>query len=366
MPRITGAVGGVNTSTAHHLALATFEDLVRIYTDLDFATVDTRPDVHSELPPPGFELVHNPRVEEDTTTVPLPFIWGEVVGDESTLNPGDLWWTTFAQYALHLSAGAHANLLAKVLTAIGVLPGGFADPAAFPIVYRVAREAHMRWIRNTYRGLLCGGIEEFQFKIDLGNPGNDPDLNDAQLLSLAEQLAGIITDDGLNMRSAISTEHTFTEVGCVMMTATDATDSQGNGGNMQQSGATQWFAYTVGTRPIGASGGVTLPLEVATAVTLQTDHRGPSGRGRYYLPPPGTNAVQAGGTFTSNHLAKAGDGSQEWLEAIRAATPYLPVVVSPRRLILNEITSLNSGSVPDSQRRRRRSQVEARIPLLIT
>jgi hypothetical protein len=159
----------------------------------------------------------------------------------------------------------------------------------------------------------------------------------------------------------VSTDAVFTEVGVVEMTATTATDKFGKGGNAKQSYPTAWSAYLIGAQVIGGQSGACLPYEVACAVTLQTNKRGPSGRGRFYLPPFGINSMAAGGVYITAGIQATLNGCATWLEAIKANTPYVPVVVSPRQLVLNEIVSVDIGKVPDSQRRRRRSQDEARL-----
>lgn len=56
-----------------------------------------------------------------------------------------------------------------------------------------------------------------------------------------------------------------------------------------------------------------------------------------------------------------GTGLGDFFDSVKADHDLVPVVVSKRRLILNEITNVLVGAVPDSQRRRRRSQDEARV-----
>jgi hypothetical protein len=274
----------------------------------------------------------------------------------------DQWfWGTLGEFLTGLSGIESAALdrLVRAVASLAGVPVGAALSA--PLLLKGTAGTQMRWIRTTYRGILGGGVEQFQFKIDLGNPGSDPDLDEADCLALAEQLAGIIGANPGGLMNQWSVEAALTEVGAVTMTATDATDSSGEGGNMAQSFPTQWFMYPTGSRPAGLGSGDSLPYEVACAVSLQTDHRGPSGRGRFYLPPFATQAMTGGGVYDATAMANALEGSVALLHGIIAATPYVPLVVSPRRLILNEVTSVNVGHVPDSQRRRRRSQAEARV-----
>jgi hypothetical protein len=223
----------------------------------------------------------------------------------------------------------------------------------------------MRWIRSTFRGTLGGGVEQFQFKLDWGNPGNDPTITEAEAFALAQQLGGIMATQfnvGTNaILKLCSPDVQFTEVGVVEMTQTDPTDSSGGGGNLEQSYGTAWWAWPGVTGPKGTGTGSSLPWEVSCAVTLQTNTRGPRGRGRIYLPPFATLALQSGGKWFG---AVPNDVSAQvgaFLAAVDAATPYVPVVVSRRAIQLHEITSVNCGFIPDSQRRRRRNQDEARV-----
>jgi hypothetical protein len=284
-----------------------------------------------------------------------------VEGDTAPADQDRWYWGTLGSFISGLSgidSAALNRLLTSVAGVAGTPLGGALD---VPLLKKGSAGSVMRWIRSTYRGILGGGVEEFQFKIDLGNPGADPDLDAAGCALLAEQLAGL-WGPGNNPQflNAVTTEAQMTEVGVVTMTATSATAKDGSGGNMAQSFPTEWFMWPTGSRPSG-SAGVSLPYECACAVTLQTDKRGPSGRGRFYLPPFGTSQMTAGGVFDSAAQTNAEHGSLLWLEAIRDATPYDVIVVSPRQLVLNKVTSVNVGKVPDSQRRRRRSQDEARL-----
>jgi hypothetical protein len=150
----------------------------------------------------------------------------------------------------------------------------------------------MRWQRVTFRGELGGGVEQFQHKIDFGNPGADPDIDQAEAATIAETLAGLfVTEWAAQHGSALAINNWYgpgvhyTEIGVVEM-------NLGSGdGDPTQSFPTQWYLYPLASQPKGIAG-VTLPFEVSCAVTLQTDFRGASGRGRTYLPPFVTGTVE--------------------------------------------------------------------------
>jgi hypothetical protein len=236
----------------------------------------------------------------------------------------------------------------------------------YPVIYSPREGLTMKWIRTTFRGELGGGVEQFQWKLDWGNPGSDPTMDEAAAQAFADSAASIFAAAFVASLGAlgsyaalVASDVKYTEVGCVPWTQTVATDSSGGGGDAAQDFPTAWHAYPTATRPTG-TGGIALPYEVALAVTLQTDTRGPRGRGRVYLPPFGVNSMIAGGIFNTNTVSMGGEFVQKIFDDMKAAhTPLVPVVVSERAKQLHEITSIQTGRVPDSQRRRRRAQSEA-------
>jgi hypothetical protein len=54
---------------------------------------------------------------------------------------------------------------------------------------------------------------------------------------------------------------------------------------------------STGSSVPGTSSGTALPDEVAACITIRTNLRGPSGRGRYYIPGLATNAMATGGVI---------------------------------------------------------------------
>jgi hypothetical protein len=320
--------------------------------------------VHNQLPPTGMHAgIDMSKLVVLEGEIPGGVITVTPIYVEGAVPPGteDDWWLGSVADLVIPLGGPETEAVQRLLAAIANLTGRvLSDVLGIPLLKKGTVHGVMKWIRTTYRGILGGGVEQFQFHLDLGNPGNDPDLDEAGCLALATQLAGTFPDDAAGLMNAITNEAVFTELGCVMMSATAATDKDGKGGNMAQSFPTQWFMWPAGTGPHGIEGSPSLPYEVATAVSLQTDYRGPSGRGRLYLPPPAVQGVGAGGILNATHVGGALGGVLAVINAIKANTPYVALVVSPRRLFLHTITSINVGRVPDSQRRRRRSQSEAR------
>lgn len=310
----------------------------------------------SGWPPPGTDVV--------PTAHPEP--WSLICG-EPTEGDGETWWVTDIATASGL-AGADllelvAQLVPKMSPAVGL---AVAAGAHYPVIYSPREGRLMKWIRTTFRGELGGGVEQFQWKMDWGNPGADPTMDEAAAQAFADSAASIfaaawVASLGVlgSIAAVVASDVKYTEVGAVPWTQTVADGADGEGGDAAQDFPTAWHAYPTATRPTG-TGGVALPYEVALAVTLQTDTRGPRGRGRLYLPPMGVNSMITGGIFAANTVSVAGEFIQKLADDMKAAhTPLVPVVVSQRAKQLHEITSILTGRVPDSQRRRRRAQSEA-------
>lgn len=312
---------------------------------------------HHQLPPPGCRIAYR---EPLGAMGVLP----DIVGTPEDGSAGDRWWASLGDVAFGNAA--------DVVEVAGRL-AGLIDPAVravfavtdVPVVYDQGGET-VRWISSTFRGTL-GTVEQFQFGINWGNPGADPDPNEAETLAFAQLLrdqwqSNLATMQGDQaLLTMFPSDVKFTEVGAVVKEQTSATASDGTGGDLSQKFDTQWAAYAVGGIPTGAASSAALPYEVSCAVTLQTDKRGPSGRGRIYLPPFATGYIGPGGKYTASTIATAGKAVGAFFAAVESASGHVPIVVSRRRLVLNEVTSVNVGLVPDAQRRRRRSQDEGRV-----
>lgn len=324
----------------------------------DLADIAASLPLGSSWPPPGTHVVFDASPPQ---TWPLPGSTNPViVSDGPTLPTDGFWWTTLGNLYLGYEARLGAIGATVLERYLALVPSFTGEAASIPVTWRAGERVTMRWLRVTMRGTLAG-TEQFQHKIDIGSPGSDPDIDEAAALALAEQLSGFWQTAWQPNTSSWPLDVRYRETGVVQLTATQATNAQGEGGNVSESYSTQWFPYLVANRSMeGSSTSPSLPYEVACAVTLQTDHRGPSGRGRLYMPPFATNAMTTGGRFNQGIANGAGTCVGQFLDLVDSGTPYVGVCVSERRLILNPITSINVGGVPDSQRRRRRSQDEAR------
>lgn len=322
----------------------------------------------NSLPPPGMSKGYDPlalaRLEDATGGTLGTALYVE--GSPPAGTEDDWYWGTLGDFLLGLPDPG-AGVLDRVLTQVARAAGKvLSDALTVPLLKRGTANGIMKWLRITHRGILGGGVEQFQFKVDLGHPGADPDIDQAARDALAETLAPVWSSAWGAHRTYFDGSVRFTELGVASIEQTAATDKEGKGGNQAQNGTTSWHLYDIASSAtVGGGEGPALPYETSMAVSLQTTYRGASGRGRLFLPPHSVAAMIYGGVYSDTSVADAGALIQSYFAGIKGATPYLPIVVSPRRLVLNTITSINVGKVPDSQRRRRRSQAEARVMTVI-
>lgn len=113
----------------------------------------------------------------------------------------------------------------------------------------------------------------------------------------------------------------------------------------------------------GVTGSVPVhPLQVALCVSLLTGYsRGPAHRGRFYLPLPAT-PVDANGTISSTDAGLVDTSSETFLTALNSVNAAWDVAVFSRKAgapAHRVVTGMAVGRVLDTQRRRRRSLVEA-------
>lgn len=113
--------------------------------------------------------------------------------------------------------------------------------------------------------------------------------------------------------------------------------------------------------PLPVGGGTQdMPYEVACAVSLGTGVRGPSHRGRIYLGPLNRDVAGPDGLFQPGMAQPVANAFKaHLLDAPATLNPPLQLVVGSVRLgSAFPVTQVRVGVVPDSQRRRRRSQAE--------
>jgi hypothetical protein len=107
-----------------------------------------------------------------------------------------------------------------------------------------------------------------------------------------------------------------------------------------------------------------LPPGVAIAVTLRTILPGPTGRGRFYLPPPLSSAAGATGRLTPAAMTTvAGALANAFTNLAGLASPVGAAVYSIKNRSAQPCSRGDVGDVFDSQRSRRDKLVEARSPV---
>jgi len=119
------------------------------------------------------------------------------------------------------------------------------------------------------------------------------------------------------------------------------------------------------SNPLGGSSGNLVPPEVSIACSWSTPVIGKKGRGRIFLPPTIVGSIDTDGMILDSVCQAVRDAAVAMLEAsvitsgILASTWVLPIVTGSPWTNYGRITGVRVGHVFDSQRRRRRSLVEA-------
>lgn len=330
----------------------------RLATLEEFVRITAHDDTSSTWPPPGFDEMRSA----------FPELWTILSGSYTGSGPETLYHTDLAHMAALDGTTVEVLVRAQGLVLANPILTALSSIGQYPVVWTPAERPIMKWIRSTHRGQLAGGVEQFQFKMDWGNPGADPTLGEAEAGAFAAFLrdqwnAIWISSIGGNVfQGFFPADVQWTEVGVTQWQQDSPKNADGSGGDAHQVYPNAWAAYSVGALPVGSSAAKSLPYEVSCAVTLHTNKRGPRGRGRLYLPPFATTAMDPLGKFQAGYVSTAGAAIGDLIEAVQGSTyGYDGIVVSMREKVLNTITSVSVGKVPDSQRRRRRSQDEARV-----
>jgi len=110
----------------------------------------------------------------------------------------------------------------------------------------------------------------------------------------------------------------------------------------------------------GTSTSNSLPADVAIVVSLRSPVANRTGRGRFYLPQPTTNALTAVGRIDETAQSTIVDALlAAWTQANAAGEN--PVIYSRTQRATREITSFNVGDLFDTQRRRENTLTENRV-----
>lgn len=112
-----------------------------------------------------------------------------------------------------------------------------------------------------------------------------------------------------------------------------------------------------------ASGMPTAPFQLALALSWVTGAtRGYASKGRIFAPftprDSGSSIIGPDGTILDMYLTGIANSAAQLITDINGSLTGSCVVYSQRGLVENEILAAKVGSVPDTQRRRRRSLVE--------
>ena len=110
----------------------------------------------------------------------------------------------------------------------------------------------------------------------------------------------------------------------------------------------------------GTSESNALPADVAIVVSLRSPVANRTGRGRFYLPQPTTNALTAVGRLDETAQDTIVDALlAAWTQANAAGEN--PVIYSRTQRATREINSFNVGDLFDTQRRRENALTENRV-----
>ena len=110
----------------------------------------------------------------------------------------------------------------------------------------------------------------------------------------------------------------------------------------------------------GTSTSNSLPADVAIVVSLRSPVANRTGRGRFYLPQPTTNALTAVGRIDETAQSTIVDALlAAWTQANAAGEN--PVIYSRTQRATGEINSFNVGDLFDTQRRRENALTENRL-----
>lgn len=110
----------------------------------------------------------------------------------------------------------------------------------------------------------------------------------------------------------------------------------------------------------GTSEANALPADVAIVVSLRSPVANRTGRGRFYLPQPTTDALTAVGRLDETAQSTIVDALlAAWTQANAAGES--PVIYSRTQRATREITSFNVGDLFDTQRRRENALTENRV-----
>lgn len=238
-------------------------------------------------------------------------------------------------------------------------------------------EYGMRWIHATINAKL-GDVETITHTMNFRTaPTADADQDQAAISTFAGQLRDIwatwmaaeIGTTGKTPASFLSTSVQYQDVTAAYLEQT-AGATLGTRPSHKSAGLVRTFAYPRPTYLVDtqyapftpAVGGTNnqpqLPNEVACCVSMQTGLRGPRNRGRLYLGGLTADLMASGGVFDATKVGQISTAMADLVHRINTGTGARLHVVSRAYATSVGINGVSVGQVPDSQRRRRRSQLE--------
>ncbi len=126
-------------------------------------------------------------------------------------------------------------------------------------------------------------------------------------------------------------------------------------------------APAIVVRPTPGTGpAVNLPPQVCVAVSLVTERRGASGRGRFYLPTPSFIPLASDGRISQANAQTITNQAAAFLSALNGPAGFGNVVVASTKGFTTVVTAVRVGRVLDTIRSRRTSIDELHtVPLAV-
>lgn len=300
--------------------------------------------------------------------------------DHAVYGPEGTEWTYSAtQYINRLTVlGAGQGAQAAVNVALRRLKG-LTLPPFYTLGWRVPAEivtppveVRMRWFHVTVHGKL-GTNEEVAHTFNLRTqPAPDVDQSVANVQTLANQIRDkwaammgtLLPGGAVAFSSRLSTNLVYDEVRVAYLEQLVAGVNPKGVKDPAKRPAyivpTQYAAFTPGAVKGTAAATSDLPWETALCLTLNSNVRGRSARGRSYLGGLSNAVMGSNGLFNATEVNHMGQVfGEQFIAAVNASTGAQFQVVSRTHLQAAPIQGVRVGVVPDSQRRRRRNQPEA-------
>jgi hypothetical protein len=175
---------------------------------------------------------------------------------------------------------------------------------------------------------------------------------------LAQHVGNWVEQGGV--ATILSSQLVYNQINISYIEQNQGTDKSGKGGDQKTLVPTIQVPIT----PVhhGSAAAALLPYECALCLTLNTDTRGPTTRGRVYVGGLTTASLAANGLYSHNDIQNIAQVfGTEMVAGIHDNTTWRLNIVSRRTASAREVQGVSVGVVPDSQRRRRNSLAENRF-----